>query len=304
MTHPYMDLHCHSTRSDGKLNIAELVRFYDTEKNVGVLAITDHDALCPDNLKEYEDIADGRVTLVRGTEISASYDSRDQTKTTAIHIVGLFYRKNAAALQELAEYNRILSNEDYVVKTLQKLEQCNMPIGSYESLYRKYDRRLETVDLARELSQQWNISIDEAYDTYLSVLGAQKAYVPNRMAYPPMSRVVSAILQDGGLPILAHPFLYQLTEQELEELIQDFRTAAGSYPAGVEGWYSRYADHLREPYFLHIQKLAQRHGLLLSAGSDFHGNAEEDRLLDVSFPVSIYETLKQAHQAAFPETEL
>ena len=298
MTHPYCNLHCHSTRSDGGLTISELVAHYD-KKGVGALALTDHDILCPDDLTSYEAAAGGRVRLIRGCEVSTCYHTRDGSKSITVHVIALFYRPDAPNLQALTTYNKTLSNRDSVVLVLQKLEQWGKSIGSYEQLSRKYGHYIRKVDMARELAAKHGISIDEAYDIYLSSHGERRAYVPSHMAYPPLPVVVSAILQDGGLPILAHPLHYKLTETELEQLFEDFRTAAGENPAGVEGRYSRYAPHLQEPYYLHIRELAQRYDLLLSAGDDFHGNAQEDLHLNTAFPISIYETLKQAHEAAF-----
>jgi predicted metal-dependent phosphoesterase TrpH len=90
------------------------------------------------------------------------------------------------------------------------------------------------------------------------------------MKYMSLKKCVEVICQNGGFPILAHPYHYHCTDEEVLKLVNDFKTLAGDYPAGIEVYYSKYDDKRRKE----LMKIAKVKDLYPSAASDRHSEKE------------------------------
>ena len=91
------------------------------------------------------------------------------------------------------------------------------------------------------------------------------------MKYMPLGKCVRQICENGGFPILAHPYHYHCSEDEVLKIVEDFKCAAGDFPAGSEVYYSKYGEKQR----MELLKIAGQFQLYPSAASDRH--AEKDR---------------------------
>ena len=292
MKQPYADLHSHTNYSDGKLTYEQLILSADAA-GIGAIALTDHDRLMEGDPEDYSALTDGRVTVVRGVEISTTYQIRSTGRKIPVHVVALMYDANSPELEEVVRWNQTLDNSRHVKAVLTKLSDCGLDVPTYEALYQKLGRRVEKIDIAREICSRNDLTIDQAYDDYLSKKG--RAFVPDDRDYAPMSWAVSAAIHSHGVPVIAHCLNYRLNDDELEELVADFRAAAQNFPAAIEVYYKNY----NEEQCRKLSELAVRHNLLISCGSDYHGNGASD-FLSHNFPIKIYETLKAAHDRAFP----
>lgn len=250
-----VDLHVHSTKSDGSFTPCELVD-YALKKGLSAFALTDHDTT--EGLDEaISYAADKPIEVIRGIELSSEYNGRD------IHIVGLdIDHRSPAFLSHLTSFQN--SRVERNIKMCNNLREAGIDI-TFDKLQAEFpDSVITRSHYAKYMLAHGYIkSLKEAFDRYIG--DHCKYYVPREKITP--AQAVSLITEAGGIPILAHPVLYHMTKGQLEELVRELK-AAGL--VGIEAVYSTYspADE-RE-----IKKLAAKFGLRISGGSDFHGTAK------------------------------
>lgn len=248
----FVDLHVHSTRSDGTLTPAELVD-YAIEKGLSAIALTDHDTI--DGLDEIVDYAiDKPVEVIPGIEYSTEYNKRD------VHIVGLFIDYKAPVfLNYLARFQQSRTDRNH--KLCANLQEAGIDI-TYEALADAFpDAVITRAHYARFLMDKGYVkSTKEAFDRYL---GDHTKYFVHREKITP-EEVISVTLKAGGIPILAHPTLYGMGREELEILVQRLKDAG---LMGIESMYSTYSPSEERQ----MKALAEKYNLLQSGGSDFHG---------------------------------
>lgn len=269
-----IDLHNHSTKSDGTLTPSELV-IHAMEKGLTAFALTDHDTI--DGLSEAvtfaESIKNGSVPfpttavpieggtapavpeIIPGIEFSTEYMGRD------IHIVGLDFDINDSTFTgKLSDF--INSRDGRNEKMAQKLASLGIGI-SYAGMLEMFpDCVLTRAHFARYLLEYGYVkSTKEAFDRYLSP--GCPGYVPREKVTP--VQAVELTIAAGGIPVLAHPLIYNLSKTELETLITEMK-AVGL--AGIEAIYCTHSQ-ADERY---VRDLASANGLAISGGSDFHGD--------------------------------
>lgn len=249
----YIDLHVHSTCSDGTFTPAGLVS-YAVQKGLAAIALTDHDTV--EGLEEASTAAVGTgLELVPGIEFSTEYKERD------IHILGLDiqpkqtdFAKHLKAFQE----SRDARNEEMTLR-LQNLEHIPITMEALRSAYG--DAVLTRAHFGRWLFEHGYVrSIREAFSRYIG--DDCPCFVPRKRTDP--RQAIALIRNAGGIPILAHPLLYHLTDTELEELVRYLKEAGLQ---GIEAIYSSNTG-LDESS---MRRLARKMNLKISGGSDFHG---------------------------------
>lgn len=266
-----VDLHVHSNKSDGSLTPSQLVALA-VEKGLSAFALTDHDttegiteameAAAKHNLLLEEGhvppLSSGKPALplevIPGIEFSTEYNGRD------IHILGLFIDYEAPVFQQHLQAfvdSRTVRNR----KMCDNLQGAGIDI-TYEKLQAAFPGSVITRShYAKYLLNHGYIkSIPEAFERYIG--NHAKYFVPREKVTP--SQAVQLILQTGGLPVLAHPPLYHMSDAALDTLV-GVLTEDGLM--GIEGIYSTY--HQAEER--HMRSLAQKYNLCISGGSDFHG---------------------------------
>lgn len=251
-----VDLHVHSDKSDGSVSPSGLVELA-VQKGLRAFALTDHDTI--DGLDEAIAAAASHPELevIPGIELSSEYHGKD------IHIVGLYldYR-NEAFLAQLCVFqnSRVTRNE----KMCNNLREAGIDI-TFAKLQAEYpDSVITRAHYARYLlSHGYVQSLPEAFDRYI---GDHTRYFVPREKITPV-QAVELILKAGGIPILAHPTLYHMSDAHLEELVVLLKDAG---LVGMECIYSTFTPAEERE----MKRLADRHGLLYSGGSDFHGKAK------------------------------
>ena len=252
-----IDLHVHSTHSDGTCTTKELVDLA-IYKNLKAIALTDHDTT--EGLEEIMAYAkDKNIEIVPGIELSTEYFGKD------IHILGLYinpynpkFREHLVAFQE----SRVNRNR----KMCEKLAEQGIEI-TYEELMERFKGAVVTrAHYARFLLDKGYVkSMKEAFERYVG--DHCKAFVPREKIAP--AQAVSLILEAGGIPVLAHPILYRLSDANLDKLVAELKEAG---LMGIEAVYSTYAPS-EERY---VKRLAAKYDLLITGGSDFHGTNKKD----------------------------
>lgn len=247
-----VDLHVHSTKSDGTYTPTELVN-YAIEKGLTAFALTDHDTV--DGIDEALEAAkDKPITVIPGIEYSTEYHNRD------VHIVGLFIdHKSPVFVEYLQHFKESRDNRNYKLCT--NLQNAGLDI-SYEELMDSFPGAVITrAHYAKLLlSKGYVKSMKEAFDRYL---GDHTPYFVHREKITP-EEVIQVTLQAGGVPILAHPTLYKLGKEQLDILVS---TLTEKGLKGIECVYSTYTNSDERE----IKALAAKYNLLPSGGSDFHG---------------------------------
>ncbi len=247
-----VDLHTHTLCSDGTYTPTELVE-YAAEKGLSAIAITDHDTVEGIGEAKAAGKAAG-VEVIPGIEVSTEYDETD------IHIVGLFVNdKDSEFLNTLSRLRQ--KREKRNVLMAQRLKELGLDI-SYEDIVRAADGGVATrAHVARVLMEKGcTATIKEGFDRYI---GKHKpAYI--RREVPDWRTTLDILGKNGAVAVLAHPFLYKLGKERLENMVSEL---AKNGLRGIEAYYSTHSPSDTE----YIKRLAEKNGLLLSGGSDFHG---------------------------------
>lgn len=247
-----IDLHCHSTASDGTLSPAGLVRRAQAQ-GVQVLALTDHDTVAGVEEAASEARALG-LELIPGLELSAVEQGR------SLHVVGLGVDPRAPQLTSLiAKLDRL---------RVERAEQIGNRLarsgidGAYQGACRLAAGAQPTrTHFARYLLKQGAVAdLSGAFKRYLGQ--GKPAYVAAK--WPPLAQVVAVVKAAGGIAVLAHPHSYGWTGAWTRRIIEAFVSAGGRGIEVVCGNSTR-------DTILNFSGYARRFGLLASVGSDFHG---------------------------------
>lgn len=248
----FVDLHTHSRCSDGTYTPSELVD-YAIGKGLRAVALTDHDTV--DGLDELIEYAKGKpIEVIPGIEYSTEYNNRD------VHIVGLFIDHKAPVfLEYLTRFQQSRTDRNY--KLCANLQGAGIDI-TYDALMEAFPGAVVTRAhyAAYLLDKGYVKSRNEAFERYL---GDHTPYFVHREKVTP-EEVIEVTLKAGGIPILAHPTLYKLGQEQLDVLVRRLKDAG---LMGIECYYSTYTPSEERQ----MRALAEKYDLLPSGGSDFHG---------------------------------
>jgi len=253
-----IDLHVHSNHSDGTLSPEELVSLA-AETGLSAFALTDHDTVsgiqkAKKAAKKTEATGIG-ITVISGTEISAAYNKKD------IHILGLFVDEtNPSLLTALDEAvnAREMRNECMA----ERFRSLNIPLTLEDLRIENPDTVITRAHFAKYLIEHGHVKTSqEAFSRYLNY--DAPCFVPREYMHP--ERAISLILEAGGIPVLAHPLLYKLPPAELETLLKRLKNSGLK---GLEVYYSSNTGFDEQICY----SLANRFGLLMTGGTDFHGD--------------------------------
>lgn len=281
MNHRIVDLHVHSTESDGTLTPEDLVA--EAKKaGLAAFALTDHDT-CQGVCKAMPLAASAGIELIPGIELSTDYHGKE------VHIVGLYIDiENEQLLKKTAEYRKCRSERNALM--VEALQKEGLSITMEELVAENPDCVITRANIARFLYEHGQIkSVREAFDRYIG--DHCKCYVGRLKVAS--TDAVRLIKEAGGTAILAHPLLYGLSNTNLQKMIDELKPAGLD---GLEAIYSTYTTGEEQQ----MKRLARENGLLISGGSDFHGSTKPDIALGrgrghLYIPYSILEEIK-AHR--------
>ena len=261
----YIDLHTHSCLSDGSLPPAELLTAA-REAGIGILALTDHNATA--DLEPLRD-AFPELTLIQGAEITCRYLDQE------LHVVALGIDPENAQLRAVLRNNQP-DRRPYLSAILEKLRALGIDVGTYDELQaaNPNSRHFGRMQIAKEMQRRGYVATaDEAFDVYMGAHGQRLAYVANPLKYVTLEEAVEAILDAGGIPVLAHLYYYLLDAEGERALVRRFKELSGE-KAAMEVHYAAYNPEQRAA----LGAIADEFGLMHSCASDFHGNLADETL--------------------------
>jgi len=267
-----VDLHVHTTASDGLLTPAEVVQLA-LDQGLAAIAVVDHDTLA--GFAEARSAARGtRLEIVPGVEISSDWPVGD------FHILGLCVDPWDGPLNESLAAMRV-ARLHRARKMLEKLAALGMPLDWEEvATLSNGSSVVGRLHIARAMVHRGYVStIPEAFQHYIGRYGP--AYVP-RLRMTPVE-VIGLIRRAGGIAVLAHP--------AASGLIEHIPTLAS---LGLQGVEVLYPGHSLEDVKV-LLRLARQYRLLVTGGSDFHGfgGGEGALLGSLNVPLRLLRELQQ-----------
>src|SRR5882672_7923771 len=243
-----VDLHTHTTASDGTYSPTELVA-EAARRGVRVLAITDHDSTegLPEALAEAE--SHRPLEILAGIEINCDVEGAE------IHVLGYLMDWQAPWFQDFCREQR-RERRERVYRMAERLAALDMPIDPDEVFALVKEGSAGRPHVAQVMVDRGYVkSVREAFDRYLSLNGP--ANVPRKRFTP--VEAVRIIRRARGVPVLAHPGLANRDEL-IPELVE-----AGLM--GIETFYPEHSAGQTSAY----REMCRHLGLVATGGSDFHG---------------------------------
>ncbi|MCF6318316.1 MAG: PHP domain-containing protein [Proteobacteria bacterium] len=252
-----VDFHCHSNCSDGSLSPSKLIELAE-QSHVEILSITDHD-----NVDAYSRIGkiNTPIKIIAGIEFSTVWNK------IGVHIIGLNIDIDSAHLQASIEHQKRARKERALIIS-KRLEKVGLFDGYNKITSSTSAAQVGRPDFAKLLitegiAKDWS----QAFKKYL---GAGKAG-DVKSHWLTFDQVISCILESGGVPVLAHPLYYQLTNSKLKRLLGDFIEQGGVGLEVLNGYQN--ADKTQ-----YLRQLCHDFDLKVSVGSDFHNPASRRKL--------------------------
>ena len=255
-----IDMHAHTNYSDGDLSPQDLIRLA-IDKRIGTLAITDHDTI--EGIKKVNRneniIVDSGIEIINGIELSAKTDKG------RMHILGYGIDLNSKALNK----KMVDLKDNSINSVLSIMEQIKRDYGiifSYEDIKElvNANHNLGRPDLAKLcVKYGYATTSQDAFDKYLIDAHNKTRQTSKGLQY---QECLELITNSGGIPVLAHPKSLELSEKEFLILLKEMISC------GLKGIEVYHSSHSKEEmdYYLEI---ANKYGLLISGGSDFHGKS-------------------------------
>jgi predicted metal-dependent phosphoesterase TrpH len=278
-----IDLHIHSTASDGSLTPSEILN-QAQELNLAAIAITDHDSI--EGSQEALQVGiPPSIRFLTAVEISAAYPPF-LPGCGSFHILGYSIRLDSHALnQTLNKLRKARKNRN--PKILKHLNSLGFQLSLGDVIRETGQGQLSRPHIASTMMKKGFVqSIDEAFNKYLGT--GKPAYVDKYRIE--CAQAIEIIREAGGIPVLAHPSLLNIADdQQLNELIRNL------IKLGIQGIEVFYPEHTPEQINQYAE-LAKQYGLLMTGGTDFHGSITPEIKMgtgkgNLFIPYEIYEKL-------------
>lgn len=266
-----VDLHIHTTASDGKFTPAEIVR-KAREAGLIYIAICDHDSI--EGVAPAQEAASKNpgITVIGGVEVNTDIPAGE------LHLLGYFYDRNNIELKQTLVKLRE-SRIERAQKMINKLRKMGIKIDFVRVQELAGNGSIGRPHIAQAMLEKGYInSFREAFMKYINRGGP--AYVERDKVTP--AEAIQLILRSGGLPVLAHP----LTFDNFEAIIAELKPAG---LVGMEVYYNNYSSE----QIKNLLRIAVKFSLIPTGGSDYHGldSMNEAPLGTVEVPLESAERL-------------
>jgi 3',5'-nucleoside bisphosphate phosphatase len=278
-----IDLHIHSTASDGTCSPSEILQIA-ADIGLRAVSITDHDTLAGSRAALNCPLPD-HLNVISGVEVSTQAPDGFMIGGS-LHILGYGMDVNHGPLQRALD-DLQNARDTRIPRIIERLNRAGIPIGMQQVLELVGDGSPGRPHIARAMIEMGVVSdVDQAFDRFLS---------KGRPGYVDKYRIdcrlaLELIRQAGGIPVLAHPYLIPgAKDRDLDDLVKRLCDLG---LMGIEVYYPEHPPQAVSYY----RELADRFDLVLTGGSDFHGELSPDVRLgcgrgDLHVPFDLYESL-------------
>lgn len=247
-----IDLHVHTTASDGQYSPSQIIQ-KAAEKNIKVIAITDHDTYAGVSEAQTEGQKLG-VKVIPGIELNINFP------TGEFHLLGLGIKEPSKSLNIIVE-NVIKNRNNRNLEIIEKMNADGVKLTAEELAQDFPDTVIGRPHFAAELVKHGLVKTrQQAFDQYLA--RGRKWYVPRVCTN--LDEAIVAIQESGGVPVVAHPMSLYLSWGKLPDFFTD------CYEKGVAG-IEAFHPGARVTECLRLEELGRKIGFIITAGSDFHG---------------------------------
>ncbi|MDR2633331.1 MAG: PHP domain-containing protein [Treponema sp.] len=258
-----IDLHTHSSASDGSLSPAQLVENAQ-QQGLSALALTDHDTIA--GIEEAKQEAQkSTLRFIPGIEIEITWEPGE------FHLLGLgIYQPGSAFLEALAELAQLRERRNR--KIIQRMQEWRISVTYEDIVSLSRGHSIGRPHFA-SLLVKWGMvkSQEEAFSRYLG--RGRPFYVPKEgMEF---RRAVQLIKEAGGIAVLAHPMSLYVAWGHLPDMIKNLQAQGLN---GIEAWHPT----AKVRSCKRLEELGKSLGLCITAGSDFHGETRPDRKLGIT----------------------
>lgn len=253
-----VDLHMHSTISDGTLPPKELVQLAAQAK-LEVISLTDHDAI--DGLDDaHEEAKLHGIRLIDGVELSAAYSGG------SLHVLGYhFDRKDPLLLETLERYQSARSTRNHQIMERLKELGIHTDYAELEAIA-PGNKSLGRAHIAKLLVDKGVVkNMDRAFAEYLNP--GKKAFIDKEFLTP--TEAVQLIKKAGGIAVVAHPVTLRIGIERLGRFLLELKEA------GLDG-LEAYSTAQDRSHCNRYARLAKELGLMITGGSDFHGSNKKN----------------------------
>ena len=271
-----VDLHLHTTHSDGTLTPTELVDLC-ARNGLRVIAISDHDST--EGVAEAQDAA-----IKHGIEVIPAIELSTDVPGNEIHMLGYFIDMDDAGFQHLLREFRA-GREDRGRKMVERLADIGMDI-TWDDVERIADgAAVGRPHIAQALIERGYVSQwQEAFDKYIGRTGP--AYVERTRLEP--EEAIQALLDNGALPVMAHPLYYEREDtRKLRNLVASLKEAG---MVGLEVHYGEFSESEIDM----LANIAAELDLIACGGSDYHASGKPGEIIpgEAGPPMSTVESLR------------
>ncbi len=251
-----IDLHVHSTASDGTLTPTKLIK-RAIKNGVSTLALTDHD--CLDGIPEAVFAAGKELQVIPGIEISLDIPQG------TLHMLGYYVDSARGRLARvITELKAARATRNVLM--LDKLNSLGITVTWEQVVAESGGGQLGRIHFALALKKYgWVGTIPEAFDNYLAK--GKQAYI--KKAILPPNEAITLIRESGGVAVIAHPFSLAMTDDQLRVFLKEL---VGYGLGGIEVYYPLHKPEQIARY----AALADEFGLIKTGGTDFHGLNKPD----------------------------
>ncbi|TRZ96414.1 PHP domain-containing protein [bacterium] len=269
----FIDLHLHTSFSDGTLTPEELISLA-AASGLSAIAVTDHDTVAGLS-RSIESGREMDIEVLAGIELSAEYEGKE------LHILGYlvdYENKNLLKQLNILKENRIKRIYDMA----EKLNGLGLRLSPQDIFAASLGSVVGRLHVARAMVQQGLVtSTQEAFQKYIG--DNCPAYVLGFKFSP--KEAIRLIKEIGGIPVLAHPYTVN-NDAVLLKLIEDGLM-------GLEAYYPEHSQAMTNFYL----NLAKENNLLVTGGSDFHGNSKPAvKMGCMKIPYCLVDTLRKAQK--------
>ena len=264
-----VDLHTHSTASDGSLSPGLLIE-EAAKLRISAIALTDHDTI--DGLEEAKTAArKNGIRLIPGVELQINWKQESDSNSGQFHLLGIGIRNPSGdflkALEELRETRKKRNLE-----ILERMEEHGINCTYDELLEFSGGKIVGRLHFASYLiSKRIVRNIDQAFKRYLSP--GKPFYVPKAgLDFP---NAVSLIKESDGIAVLAHPLSLHISWGHMPVLLKKLKDDGLD---GIEAWHPA----AKKSACVRLEEQGKNLGLYITAGSDFHGERRTDRRLGIT----------------------